>query len=106
MLGPVVQDEISPPSDAPDPIRVPFEAIDPASVDEFAVWLTTAVAAGAGDVVLDLADVEIVLAVGVQVLFDLDRDLLASGRSLRLLRPARVVRRVLELCAVPERWLV
>lgn len=102
----MVVDETLPADDtAPGAVRVPFEAIDPASVDEFAAWLTAVIDGGTGDVLLDLRDVDIVLAVGVQTLFDLDRDLLRSGRSLRIVRPSRVVRRVLELCDVPERWL-
>lgn len=85
---------------------VPFDALDLATVDEFARWLDGVAASTAADVVLDFGLVEFVLAVGVQALVDFDRMLLAEGRRLRIRGASRLAERVFEICGVADRWLM
>jgi anti-anti-sigma factor len=56
------------------------------------------------DVVLDLADVEFVMAAGVQALLDLEAVLGERGQSLRVADSAPIVARVLDICGVAARW--
>lgn len=84
---------------------VPFEVIDLASVAEFTDWLAVCGTGDDAEVVLDFAAVQMVLAVGVQALLDLERELLRSGRALTIVHAAPIVRRVFEICEVADRWL-
>jgi anti-anti-sigma factor len=88
-------------------LRVPYTALDLATVDDFRRWVSerTPAAAGVG-VVLDLADVELVMAAGVQALLDVDTELAAGGRTLGVVEASPVVRRVLDICGFAECWLV
>ena len=90
--------------------RVPFDALDLATVHEFRRWLgerlDCATHGAPAAVVLDLSDVEYLMAAGVQALVDLDAELRDAGRTLAVANAAPIVVRVLEICGVAERWLV
>jgi anti-anti-sigma factor len=85
-------------------VRVPFEVLDLATADEFARWADEQVEATDGALVLDLGDVEFVMAAGVQALLDLDGRLETSGRTLAVTGSAPIVVRVLTICDLGERW--
>jgi anti-anti-sigma factor len=91
--------------------RVPFEALDLATVDDFRRWIHDRIAADApggarAAVILDLGDVEFVMAAGVQALVDLDAELTGVGRTLAVAGAAPIVARVLDICGCAERWIV
>ena len=48
--------------------------------------------------VLDLGDVEFVMAAGVQALLDLEAELADAGRTLAVVGAAPIVVRVLDIC--------
>jgi anti-anti-sigma factor len=90
-------------------LTVPFEAIDLANVDEFTRWARDRIATDAPDdgaVVLDLGEVEFVMAAGVQALLDLDAQLADAGRTLAVVEAAPIVVRVLTICGCADRWIV
>jgi len=90
-------------------LTVPFEAIDLASVDDFARWVREHIAADPpvrGAVVLDFGDVEFVMAAGVQALLDLEALLAETGRTLAVVEAAPIVVRVLAICGCADRWVV
>ena len=90
-------------------LTVPFEAIDVASVDDFARWVREHIAADPpvrGAVVLDFGDVEFVMAAGVQALLDLEALLAETGRTLAVVEAAPIVVRVLAICGCADRWVV
>ena len=91
--------------------RVPFGALDLATVDDFTRWVHDRIRAGAPDeasaaVILDLGDVEFLMAAGVQALVDLDAELAAVGRTLAVAEAAQIVVRVLDICGYADRWIV
>jgi anti-anti-sigma factor len=90
--------------------RVPFEALDLATVDDFRRWIHDRIAIDASEnahaaVVLDLGDVEFVMAAGVQALVELDAELTGVGRTLVVAGAAPIVARVLDICGCAERWI-
>ena len=90
--------------------RVPFETLDLATVDEFAQWVRDRTACvpidGPRTVVLDLADVEFVMAAGIQALLDLEAELCERERTLGVINAAPIVIRVFEICGTAQRWVV
>jgi anti-anti-sigma factor len=89
--------------------RVPFGALDLATVDEFLDWARDRIRAGSGvgvGVVFDLGDVEFLMAAGVQALVDLEVELARSGRTLSVVGAAPIVVRVLDICGYSSRWIV
>jgi anti-anti-sigma factor len=86
-------------------LRVPFDALDLATVDAFVRWASGQVDATDGDMVLDLADVEFVMAAGVQALVDLDARLRCDGRTLAVTDAAPIVVRVLRICGLADGWI-
>jgi anti-anti-sigma regulatory factor len=91
-------------------LRVPFDALDLASIAAFVRWAAERIrddvpATPGAAVVLDLGDVELVMAAGVAALLDLDAALAARGQTLHVADPAPIVARVFAICDVPERWL-
>jgi len=90
-------------------IKVPFDALDFGAASEFLRWVLARVHTEAPpelDVVLDLEDVEFVMAAGVQALLDLEGVLGERGQSLRVVGSAPIVARVLDICGVAARWTV
>jgi len=90
-------------------IRVPFEALDLGAAPEFLRWVLARIDADAPPevhVVLDLDDVEFVMAAGVQALLDLETVLAERGQTLRVAGAAPIVARVLDICDVATRWIV
>ncbi|MGZ6885693.1 MAG: STAS domain-containing protein [Acidimicrobiia bacterium] len=89
-------------------LRVPFEALDVYAAPEFARWTDAALASTAGEgpvhLVLDLQDVELVMAAGVEALQRLERRIVDDGGTLHLVAAAPIVVRVLEICGVGARW--
>jgi len=86
--------------------RVPFGALDLATVAEFLGWARERIRSGSGvGVVFDLSDVEFLMAAGVQALVDLDSELARSGRALSVVGAAPIVVRVLDICGYSDRWI-
>jgi anti-anti-sigma factor len=65
---------------------------------------TSATSAGAA-VVLDLRDVELVMAAGVSALLELEAELARRGLALRLVEATAIVGRVFDICDVSQRWV-
>jgi anti-anti-sigma factor len=90
--------------------RVPFDALDLATVDEFARWVREQLACVPADeprgVVLDLAEVEFVMAAGIRALLDIEAELCERQRTLGVINVAPIVTRVFEICGVDRRWVV
>ena len=87
-------------------LRVPFAVLDLATVDEFRRWVSARIPADDGvDVLFDLGDVDLLMAAGVQAILDVETGLVAEGRTLGVVGAAPIVRRVLEICGLAERWL-
>jgi anti-anti-sigma factor len=87
-------------------LRVPFAVLDLATVEEFRRWVSARVPAEDGvGVLLDLGEVDLVMAAGVQAMVDVDTALEAQGRTLGVVDAAPIVRRVLEICGFAQRWL-
>ena len=78
--------------------------LDIGTVAEFGVWAEAVAPILPATLVLDLAAVELVTAAGVSALLALERSL-PSGSRLRLVNEAPIVRRVLVICELDERWL-
>jgi anti-anti-sigma factor len=92
-------------------LKVPFEALDLATVDDFLRWVhdriaTLAHGGARTSVVLDLGDVEFVMAAGVQALVELDAELTGVGRTLAVTGAQPIVARVLVICGCADRWIV
>jgi anti-anti-sigma factor len=91
-------------------LRVPFDALDLATVDPFLRWAKDEIACpsaeAAGQIVLDLELVEFVMAAGVQALLELEDELCSTARTLAVANPAPIVARVLEICSVADRWIM
>lgn len=86
-------------------LPVPFGVLDLATVDEFLRWARSRIRSGTrADVVLDLSEVEFLMAAGVQALLDLDADLACEGRTLAVVGAAPIVVRVLDICGYGARW--
>ena len=89
--------------------RCPFDALDLGSASQFRRWVLARIHTEAPpeyDVVLDLDDVEFVMAAGVQALLDLEAELAERGQSLHVAGSAPIVARVLDICGVAARWTV
>jgi anti-anti-sigma factor len=88
---------------------VRFDALDLATVEEFARWARAQSACGPADdprgLVLDLGEVEFVMAAGVRALLDLEAELGARDRTLAVMNAAPIVERVFGICGV-RRWIV
>ena len=88
---------------------VPFDALDLATVEDFTRWARDQTACGPVDdrreLVLDLGEVEFVMAAGVQALLDLEAELGERERTLGVINAAPIVTRVFAICDV-ERWVV
>jgi anti-anti-sigma factor len=90
-------------------LRVPFDALDLATSDAFLQWARGGLACAPADtttVVLDFGAVEFLMAAGVRALLDLERELCIARRSLVVAGAAPIVVRVLQICAVADRWLI
>jgi anti-anti-sigma factor len=86
-------------------MRVPFTVLDIGTVTEFRAWVETVAPSRAATVLLDLSDVELVTAAGVSALLAVELEL-PSGSQLRIVNEPPIVRRVLAICDLDERWLV
>ncbi len=88
---------------------VPFAALDLATVEDFTRWVRDQAACGPTDdrrrLVLDLGEVEFVMAAGVRALLDLEAELGDGERMLGVINAAPIVTRVFAICGV-ERWVV
>lgn len=84
---------------------VPFDVLDLATVDPFRSWIAARVVARDADVVLDLSEVELLMAAGVHELLALETELAAHGRALSVANARPIVCRVLRICEV-DGWLV
>jgi anti-anti-sigma factor len=71
---------------------------DMSTAPDLAEALSAASAAGDGDVVVDLSDVQFMDAAIITVLARRGHDLRSSGRALMLRSPSRFARRLLDLC--------
>jgi anti-anti-sigma factor len=89
--------------------RVPFDTLDLSTVDDFArwsrVWMPTSATSAGAAVVLDLRDVELVMAAGVSALLELEAELARRGLALRLVEATPIVGRVFDICDVSQRWV-
>jgi anti-anti-sigma factor len=91
--------------------RVPFGALDMASVDDFRRWVHDRIATGVADgaraaFILDLGEVEFVMAAGVQALVELEDELTLVGRTLAVTGAAPIVARVLDICGFADNWIL
>ena len=86
------------------PLRVPFAVLDMCTVAEFRTWAEAIAPQEATTLLLDLSGVELVTATGVSALLAVERELPAGSR-LRIVNEVPIVRRVLEICELDERWL-
>ena len=86
------------------PLRVPFAVLDIGTVTEFRAWAAAVAPREPATLLLDLSGVELVTAAGVSGLLDLERAL-PSGSQLRIVNELPIVRRVLAICELEERWL-
>jgi anti-anti-sigma factor len=90
-------------------LQVPFAALDLGTVDEFRRWVREQLrddASAGSTVLLDLGDVEFVMAAGIQALLDLEAELADRSRTLGVVGAAPIVVRVLDICGVAERWIL
>jgi len=90
---------------------VPFAALDLASVDDFRCWVYDRIATGEPEAaraafILDLGEVEFVMAAGVQALVELDAELNRVGRTLAVTGAAPIVARVLDICGCADRLIL
>lgn len=86
------------------PLPVPFAVLDIGTVAEFRSWAEAVAPGQPAALVLDLSGVELVTAAGVSALLALEREL-PSGSQLRIVNELPIVRRVLAICELDERWL-
>jgi anti-anti-sigma factor len=90
--------------DPPVLLRVPCAVIDHWTVDEFVVWVRQHATGSGAAVLLDFTDVEFLMAAGVRALVELDDELRDAGRRLTVTNESRIVRRVLEVCELADRF--
>ncbi len=74
--------------------------LDAATAPDLAQYLDAVIAVHPGDVVLDLAELQLMDSTGVQVILDGLARLRAAGRDLVLREPSPPVRKTLEACGV------
>ena len=86
------------------PLRVPFAVLDIGTAAEFLAWAEAVAPLRAATMLLDLSGVELVTAAGVSALLAVERGL-PSGSRLRIVNELPIVRRVLAICDLAERWL-
>jgi anti-anti-sigma factor len=90
---------------AASPSPVPFAVLDIGTVTEFRAWAEAVMSTRTETLVLDLSGVELVTAVGVSALLAVEREL-PPGSQLRIVNELPIVRRVLAICDLDERWLM
>ncbi len=86
------------------PLRVPFAVLDICTITEFRGWAEAIAPTQPATLLLDLSGVELVTAAGVSALLAVEREL-PSGSQLRIVYEPPIVRRVLAICDLDERWL-
>ena len=87
------------------PRHVPFSVLDIYTVAEFRTWAEAITPREPTTLLLDVSGVELVTATGVSALLAVEREL-PAGSQLRMVNELPIVRRVLEICELDERWLL
>ena len=83
---------------------VPFAVLDIGTVTEFRAWAEAVAPREPATMLLDLSGVDLVTAAGVSALLAFEHEL-PSGSQLRIVNELPIVRRVLAICELDERWL-
>jgi anti-sigma B factor antagonist len=87
-------------------VIVPASELDMASAPHLGTQLFDSIAAGHGEVVVDLSDVRLIDSAGIGVLLSAQRRAQAAGTGLVLANPSEHVLRVLSLTGVERRLTV
>jgi anti-anti-sigma factor len=72
--------------------------IDLVNVDDRVAAIRASASSGSGDVIIDCMDLLFIDAAGIGGLVRANNELRAQGRYLRLINPAPLLRRVLDVC--------